>query len=822
MQSVKQHRSKEEGLIDRLNYAAVIDNGVIACKDGTLLAGWFFRGDDNHSSTPGQINHQAAHINNTLKNLGSGWMMHCDAIRIPAEKYDLDENSYFSDRVSLAIEQERKNFFSSQGNSYESLYCLVLSYQPPLSSQKKMTDMMFDDGMEGKAKKITFHQRGQLTLDNFNEQINDIQGALSQVLDMQRMVGVTYIDEFGVEHINDQLLSYINRCISGNTYPVNLPPIPMYLDAVIGRQDFFGGLTPKIGDNYIIPVGIDGFPHESYPNILQILDTVGAEYRWSTRFIFLDAHEAESELNKYRKKWKQKVRGIWDQVFKTSKGTVNTDALSMTHQVESAINDVNSGEVAYGYYTSNLIFMGENLAELEVVAKDVANKLNAIGFPSRVETINAMDAYFGSLPGHSLENIRRPMLNTLNLSHLLPTSSIWAGKKYSPCPFYPDESPALMHCATHGNTPFRFNFHVGDLGHALVLGPPGAGKSTFLGLVASQFRRYQNSTIFAFDKGRSMLPLCKGVGGNHFDVAGESATLAFSPLDNVKTVQDSAWFQDWIETMLKLQGVTPTPAQRSLINEAVKSCIDTGSKTLSDLQVAIQDREVKEALEPYCLGGAFGHLLDSEKDGLSISQFNVFEIEELMSLDDRIRLPVLLYLFWRVEKSLKGQPAMLILDEAWLMLGHPVFKEKIREWLKVLRKANCIVILATQSISDAANSGILDVLTESTATKIYLPNPEANNEESFKLYKKMGLNDREISIISKARKKRDYYYTSANGKRSFELALGPVALAFVGVSDKEGIDRINQLEADHKEAWPEKWLEENGLKSSVLLTEIVE
>ncbi len=812
----KVEKKKEKGLVDLLNYAAVIDNGVITCKDGTLMAGWFFRGADNHSATANQLNHQAVHINTTLKNLGSGWMMHCDAIRTPAEKYDLDENSRFNDPVSLAIEKERKAFFSRQGNSYESLYCLVLSYQPPTSSQKKMTDMMFDDGAGGKAKKISAHQRGQLTLDSFKEEVSDIEAALSQVLDLERMVGITYVDEFGHEHINEQLLSYVNRCVTGDTQPVNLPPVPMYLDAVIGRQDFFGGLTPKVGENYVIPVAIDGFPHESYPNILQILDTVGAEYRWSTRFIFLDAHEAESELNKYRKKWKQKVRGIWDQVFKTAKGTVNTDALNMSQQAEAAINDVNSGEVAYGYYTSNLIFMGEDLAELEEIAKEVANKLKAIGFSARVETINAMEAYFGSLPGHSQENIRRPMMNTFNLSHLLPTSSIWAGEKFNPCPFYPDSSPSLMHCATHGNTPFRLNFHVGDLGHTLMLGPPGAGKSTALGISAAQFRRYENATIFAFDKGRSMLPLCKAVGGKHFDVAGEAGGLAFGPLSNVKTIQDSAWFQDWIETILKLQGVTPTPAQRTLINEAVKHCLETGSQSLSDLQVAIQDREIKEALAPYCIGGAFGHLLDSEEDGLDISDFNVFEIEELMGLDDKIRLPVLLYLFWRVEKALKGQPAMLILDEAWLMLGHPVFREKIREWLKVLRKANCIVILATQSISDAANSGILDVLVEATATKIYLPNPEANTEESHKLYKKMGLNDREIGIISKARKKRDYYYTSANGKRLFELALGPVALAFVGVSDKEGIARVNDLEAEFGDQWPGKWLEENNINSSVL------
>ena len=94
------------------------------------------------------------------------------------------------------------------------------------------------------------------------------------------------------------------------------------------------------------------------------------------------------------------------------------------------------------------------------------------------------------------------------------------------------------------------------------------------------------------------------------------------------------------------------------------------------------------------------------------------EIEELMNLGEKFALPVLLYLFRRIERALQGQPAVIILDEAWLMLGHPAFRAKIREWLKVLRKANCLVLMATQSLSDAANSGILDVIMESTATKM--------------------------------------------------------------------------------------------------------
>jgi type IV secretion system protein VirB4 len=206
-----------------------------------------------------------------------------------------------------------------------------------------------------------------------------------------------------------------------------------------------------------------------------------------------------------------------------------------------------------------------------------------------------------------------------------------------------------------------------------------------------------------------------------------------------------------------------------------------------------------------------GHLLDAEEDGLSFSDFTVFEIEELMNLGDKYALPVLLYLFRRIERSLHGQPAVIILDEAWLMLGHPVFRAKIREWLKVLRKANCLVLMATQSLSDAANSGILDVIVESTATKIFLPNVYARDEDTAALYRRMGLNARQIEILATAIPKRQYYYVSENGRRLYDLALGPLALSFVGASDKDSIATIKTLEAKHGDAWVHEWLAGRGL-----------
>ncbi len=203
---------------------------------------------------------------------------------------------------------------------------------------------------------------------------------------------------------------------------------------------------------------------------------------------------------------------------------------------------------------------------------------------------------------------------------------------------------------------------------------------------------------------------------------------------------------------------------------------------------------------------------------MEFSDLTVFEIETLLSLGDRYALPVLLYLFRRIEKNLTGQPAVIVLDEAWIMLGHPVFRNKIQEWLKTLRKANCLVLMATQSLTDAAHSGILDHILEATATKIFLPNLYARDEDTSALYRRMGLNNRQIEILASAVPKKQYYTVSESGRRLYELAIGAFTLAFVGFSDKESIAEIIQLEANHGEQWIDCWLERKKVNPQLLST----
>ncbi len=804
---LSKYRSKQAGLADLLNYAAVVDDGVIVGKNGSFMASWIYAGADNASSTDAERELVSFRINQALARMGSGWMVHVDAVRRPAPRYSSRSASHFPDRLSAAIDEERRRLFERLGTLYEGFFVITLTWFPPILAERKFVELMFDDES---GKPNARHQTLRL-IDQFKRELVNFESRMSSAVSLDRLTSERITQEDGSVVTHDQMLHWLQFCVTGLNHPVQLPRNPMYIDALIGGQELYAGVVPKIGRHYIQAVSIEGFPMESTPGILSALAEMPVEYRWSSRFIFMDHHEAVSRLEKFRKKWKQKVRGFLDQVFNTGSGMVDEDAVDMVADASSAIAETNSGLISQGYYTSTVILMGEDRTEVEASARVLEKAINAMAFTARVESINTMEAFLGSLPGHGVENVRRPLLNTMNLADLLPTSTIWTGENYAPSPMFPANAPPLLHAVTSGNSPFRVNLHVRDLGHGIMFGPTRSGKSTHLGLLAFQWRRYENARIYAFDKGMSMYPTCAGVGGHHYTVAGDDSVLAFAPLARLDTRSRRAWAAEWIDIILALNGVATTPAQRNEIATALASMNDSQSRTLSEFTVTVQDEAIRDALKPYTVDGNMGHLLDAEEDGLDLADFMTFEIEQLMGLGEKFALPVLLYLFMRIEESLDGRPTLLLLDEAWLMLGHPAFRDKIEEWLRSMAKKNCSVFMATQNIAEAIKSGILEIITESTACRIFLPNPDAADEKTAEMYTRMGLNARQVHIIATATKKRDYYYVSEKGRRLYQLALGPLALAFCGSTDPESIDTIRKLEASQGDDWLAAWLRIKGL-----------
>jgi type IV secretion system protein TrbE len=791
---LKRHRAKDEALCDLLNYAACVAPGVVIGKNRVLIAGWEYSGPDAESSTDTERDIVSVRINQAFARLGTGWMLHIDSVRFPYNPYSSRERSQFPDRISLAIDEERRSGFEQPDSSYQSRAVICVSYLPPDGAIKKLSEVIYDDDQEARDPKADADN----TLAIFERELLALEHRLSSSFKLRRL---------GPRQDGcDDLLSHLHYCVTGIQQPIRAPRTPVYLDAIIGGQELHGGVLPRIGRKYMQIVAIDGFPENSEAAILTSLGELETAYRWSTRFIFLEGWEALSHIERFRKKWKQQVVPFLAQVLNIKTDNINEDAASMVTDASAAKMGISGGDVSAGYYTANLLFFDEDRSRVEHWARQAEKVINNLGFTGRVETINTMDAWLGSLPGHGVENVRRPLINTMNLADLLPVSTIWTGEQQAPCPLYPEGSPPLMHVLTTGSTPFALNLHVRDVGSAFIAGPTGYGKSTFLAMLAAQARRYPGMTLYSFDKGMSMYTYCTAAGGTHYDIAGDDDTLSFCPLQYLESDSDRSWAAQWLEQICALNGLVVTPGQRNEISRAIKSLHHRKHTSLSDFCSTVQERAIREILTEYTMDGSKGRLFDAEQDTLALDGFSVFEVEELMNLAPKYGLPILLYLFRRIERSLHGQPAAIFLDEAWIMLSHPVFRDKIKEWLRVMRKANCMVVMATQSLSEAVNSGIVDIIKDSTSTKIFLPNPNATDEDSGALYRRFGLNDREIEIISEATPKRQYYYRTDEHQRLFDMVLGPTALAFAGVSDKESVAQVKKCQQQFGAGWVDQWL----------------
>jgi type IV secretion system protein VirB4 len=807
MVALRSFRHSGPSFADLVPYAGLVANGIVLLKDGSLMAGWYFAGPDSESSTDPERNEVSRQINTILARLGSGWMIQVEAVRVPTTDYPARQDCYFPDPVTRAIDDERRSRFEQERGHFESRHAIILSWRPPERRRAGLARYIYSD-VESRSASYA-----DTAIESFRTSIREVEQYLASVLSIRRMETREIEERDGMRMARyDELFQFIRFCITGENHPIRLPDIPMYLDW-LATAELQHGLSPMVEHRFLGVVAIDGFPAESWPGILNSLDLMPLTYRWSSRFMFLDDQDARQKLERTRKKWQQKVRPFIDQLFQTQSRSIDQDAAAMVAETEDAIAEASSQLVAYGYYTPVIVLFDESSARLQEKAEAVRRLIQAEGFGARIETLNATEAFLGSLPGNWYANIREPLINTRNLADLIPLNSVWSGNPTAPCPFYPPSSPPLMQVAS-GSTPFRLNLHVDDVGHTLVFGPTGSGKSTLLALIAAQFRRYAGAQIFAFDKGRSMMPLTLAAGGDHYEIGGDdpdgASALAFCPLSDLSTDTDRAWAAEWVETLVAVQGVLITPDHRNAISRQIGLMAEARGRSLSDFVSGVQMREIKDALHHYTVDGPMGQLLDAERDGLQLGSFQTFEIEQLMNMGERNLVPVLTYLFRRIEKRLTGAPSLIILDEAWLMLGHPVFRDKIREWLKVLRKANCAVLLATQSISDAERSGIIDVLKESCPTKICLPNGAAREPGTREFYERIGFNERQIEIVAAASPKREYYVASPEGRRLFNMALGPVALSFVGASGKDDLKRILALKKAEAN-WPVHWLKERGI-----------
>lgn len=796
MMNLAEYRHSNARLADFLPWAALVDEGIILNKDGSFQRTAKFRGPDLDSAVPAELVAVAGRLNNALRRLGSGWAVFVEAQRHFAGSYP--PNS-FPDVASALVDAERKAQFEETGAHYESSYFLTFLYLPPEEGTARAERLLY----EGRDRTVGADARKVLR--GFVDQTNRV---------LQLVEG--FMPECG--WLDDQdTLTYLHSTISTRRHRVRVPEIPMYIDALLADQPLTGGLEPMLGSANVRVLTIVGFPGATTPGILDDLNRLAFSYRWSTRAIMLDKTDATKLLTKIRRQWfakRKSIGAILKEVMTNEASTLlDTDAHNKAIDADAALQELGSDQIGQAFVTATITVWDRDPGAADEKLRLVEKVIQGRDFTCMIETVNAVEAWLSSLPGHVYANVRQPPVSTLNLAHMIPMSAVWAGEARD----LHFKGPPLLFGKTEGSTPFRFSLHVGDVGHTLVVGPTGAGKSVLLALMALQFRRYPNSQVFAFDFGGSIRAAALAMDGDWHDLGGalsdgHDEPVALQPLAWIDDSSERGWATEWIGAILAREKIEITPEVKDHLWSALTSLASAPmqERTLTGLSVLLQSNSLKRALQPYCLGGPSGRLLDAEFERLGEASVQAFETEGLIGTS--AAPAVLAYLFHRIGDRLDGRPTLLIVDEGWLALDDEDFAGQLREWLKTLRKKNASVIFATQSLSDIDGSAIASAIIESCPTRLLLPNERAIEPQISAIYRRFGLNDRQIELLSRATPKRDYYCQSRRGNRLFELGLGEVALAFTAASSRTDQTAIEQLLAEHgRDGFVPAWLQHRGV-----------
>jgi type IV secretion system protein TrbE len=790
MINLAEYRRAATRLADFLPWAALVGEGVVLNKDGSFQRTARFRGPDLDSAVAAELVAVAGRLNNALRRLGSGWAIFVEAQRHEAASYPA---SRFADAASALVDAERKADFEEAGAHYESNYFLTFLYLPPAEDAARAESWLYEGRqLSG----VDPHEALAAFIDRTNRVLQLVDGFMPEC---------RWLDD-------GETLTYLHATVSTKRHRVRVPETPIYLDALLADEPLTGGLEPRLGAAHLRVLTINGFPTATTPGILDDLNRLAFPYRWSTRAILLDKTDATKLLTRIRRQWfakRKSIAAILKEVMTNeASALVDTDAANKAADADMALQELGADYAGQAYVTATVTVWDADPRTADEKLRLVEKVIQGRDFTAMSETINAVDAWLGSLPGHVYANVRQPPISTLNLAHMIPLSAVWAGPER-------DEhfgAPPLLYGKTEGSTPFRFSLHVGDVGHTLVVGPTGAGKSVLLALIALQFRRYPGSQVFAFDFGGSIRAAALAMGGDWHDLGGSltdgaASSVSLQPLARVHETHERAWAADWIAAILAREGITITPEVKEHLWTALTSLASAPipERTLTGLAVLLQSNDLKQALRPFCVGGAYGRLLDAEGEQLGEAAVQAFETEGLIG--GGAAPAVLAYLFHRIGDRLDGRPTLLIVDEGWLALDDDGFAAQLREWLKTLRKKNASVVFATQSLADIDGSAIAPAITESCQTRLLLPNERAIEPQISTIYRRFGLNDRQIEILSRATPKRDYYCQSRRGNRLFELGLSEVALALCAASSKTDQAAIEAILAEHgRDGFLSAWL----------------
>ena len=652
--------------------------------------------------------------------------------------------------IEAAIDQRRQLFEAKRDRLYQiEIFCVVLLEGPRSKPGfSAALSQLFRDPA-GAWQELSAQFNGQTMKRVLRSQIEESCGRLDQAVrafsrQLADLMDLEILDQERQFRFFRRLLNYDDWRIDGR------PQSTQFLDFQVVQSDIEAERDHlRVGNHIVRVLTMKEAIKETRPLVLDQILKIGGNFYVVTEWAPISAQQARKEVTKYKRHFNlTKTRFI---------SQINDDGASRRDELvdESKEDDLDDlGEClralgrgqSMGEFSLTVVLYGKSEKELDQLTGELAGVFTRHDGVLAAETYNQLNAYFATVPGNYARNLRKLYLLNSNYADLSFLFTILPGEKRNAHL----DAEYLAVLETDNATPYFLNLHNRDVGHAAMLGMTGAGKSVSCAFLIQNAQKYKPLT-FIFDMGGSFEPVTSIFGGSYLNVGRESRDFSINPFSLAPTEDNCqflfSFFRILIEGASRRHPIDFKDERK--LWDAIQRVyvLEPAQRTLSNFVQIVGG--MKERLHRWTREGQYGFLFDNAQDTLSFRRFQTLNFQGWRDSNSDALEPLLFYVLHRASQEITDPEKMetfklFVMDEAWFFLKNQTIREYIVEAEKTWRKHNAAMILATQSLKELEESGLLPVIAESCPTKIFLANPDMNREvyrEAFHL------NDTELGLI---------------------------------------------------------------------------
>ena len=764
-------------LCDHINLYGFWNETAFLTKSGDLGMVLRVRGVDYESLDRGQQEYAVKRLEAALKLFGPGfhtyqYLFKTNRPQIPFAKYD--------DPIVQTGQDRRRQFFKEKEDrlfEIEIYYCILIRGSRSKTGVSAALAQMFHDPagswdelkaqFSGHGMKRLLRSQIERDLAHLEQRVQAFTKQLSDLIPMQ------VLNETGQFRFFRRLLNYDDWRIVGNPQHTQFLDYQVVNSSVEGERDHL-----RVGDHFVRVLTMKEAVAETRPMTLDTLLKIPANFMACMEWTQLPADKARKEVNKRRRHFNIAKTGFVSQLGNDPGKSNQRDVLvdeSKQADIENlgdCLRALGDGQ-QLGELSLTIVLYDRDRQALESRVGEFAGVfINADG-SLFVETYNQLNAYFATVPGNYAFNLRKLYLLNTNYADLsflftiLPgeTTNAYLGTEY------------LAVLETDNDTPYYLNLHCGEVGHTLILGMTGSGK-TFLSVFLVQNAQKYTPQTYIFDIGGSYESVTRIFGGTYLNVGRESRDFTINPFSLPQTSENMQFLFSFFRVLIegRDQRYRMDFREEQKLWGAVERTymLEPTQRTVSNLAGIIG--EMKDRLHRWTCAGQYGFLFDNREDTLSFAQFQTFNFRGWGDAPEVLE-PLLFYVLHRAGNEIADPDKlatfkMFLLDEAWLFFRNETIRNYVVQAQKTWRKHRAAMILATQSLKELQESGLLPVVAECCPTKIFLANPEIDRAVYAEAFH---LNDTELDLIAGLVPPGQMLIRNAQSSKKVRLNVDPVS-----------------------------------------------